>query len=105
MTVRLGFAEGPGRAGAAAAELDAFLGRLVRWDKAAVVRLRSAEGEPALGVFGHPPFGGVLAVKSMALRGATRPSRRGICWKRWPGSGLGPGPGSRWAASSPCRGR
>jgi len=70
MTVRLGFAEGPGGAGAAAAELDAFLGRLVRWDKAAVVRLRSAEGEPALGVFGHPPFGGVLAVKSMALRGA-----------------------------------
>lgn len=70
MTVRLGFAEGPGGAGAAAAELDAFLGRLVRWDKAAVVRLRSAAGEPALGVFGHPPFGGVLAVKSMALRGA-----------------------------------
>jgi hypothetical protein len=70
MTVLLGFAEGPGGAGAAEAELDAFLGRLVRWDKAAVVRLRSAEGEPALGVFGHPPFGGVLAVKSMALRGA-----------------------------------
>ncbi|WP_234343423.1 hypothetical protein [Streptomyces sp. NRRL F-5123] len=53
-----------------AADLAAFLGRLVRWDKAAVVRLRSAAGEPALGVFGHPPFGGVLAVRSAALRGA-----------------------------------
>ncbi len=69
MSVRLGLAEGPGGPAAAEAELAAFLGRLVRWDKAAVVRLRSAEGEPALGVFGQPPFGGVLAVKSMALRG------------------------------------
>ena len=61
-----------GAAGAAgaeeAADLAAFLGRLIRWDKAAVVRLRSAEGEAALGVFGHPPFGGVLAVKSLPLR-------------------------------------
>jgi hypothetical protein len=69
VSVRLGFAEGPGGEGAAEAELAAFLGRLVRWDKAAVVRLRSAAEEPALGVFGRPPFGGVLAVKSMALRG------------------------------------
>lgn len=69
MSVRLVFAQGPGGEGAAEAELAVFLGRLVRWDKAAVVRLRSAEGEPALGVFGHPPFGGVLAVKSMALLG------------------------------------
>ncbi|WNI15530.1 hypothetical protein [Actinacidiphila sp. ITFR-21] len=69
MSVRLGFAEGPGGDGAAEAELAAFLGRLVRWDRAAVVRLRSAAEEPALGVFGQPPFGGVLAVKSMALRG------------------------------------
>ncbi|MFC4035398.1 hypothetical protein ACFO3J_28590 [Streptomyces polygonati] len=69
MSPRLGFAEADGGEGAAEAELAAFLGRLVRWDKAAVVRLRSAAGEPALGVFGHPPFGGVLAVKSMALRG------------------------------------
>lgn len=52
-----------------AADLAAFLGRLVRWDKAAVVRLRSAAGEPALGVFGYPPFGGVLAVRSAALHG------------------------------------
>lgn len=70
MTVRLGFAGGAGKAGTGeAADLAAFLGRLVRWDKAAVVRLRSAEGEPALGVFGHPPFGGVLAVRSVALGG------------------------------------
>jgi hypothetical protein len=52
-----------------AADLAAFLGRLIRWDKAAVVRLRSAEGEAALGVFGNPPFGGVLAVRSAALDG------------------------------------
>lgn len=54
----------------AAEELAAFLGRLLRWDKAAVVRLRSAEGEAALGVFGHPPFGDVLAVKGVALAGS-----------------------------------
>jgi hypothetical protein len=70
VSARLGFVEGPGGAAAVEAELAAYLGRLVRWDKAAVVRLRSAEGEPVLGVFGHPPFGGVLAVKSMALRAA-----------------------------------
>jgi hypothetical protein len=63
-------AAGSGDAEREAADLAAFLGRLVRWDKAAVVRLRSAAGEPALGVFGHPPFGGVLAVRSAALRGA-----------------------------------
>jgi hypothetical protein len=56
-----------GARGEAAEELAAFLGRLLRWDKAAVVRLRSAEGEAALGVFGHPPFGGVLAVKGIVL--------------------------------------
>ncbi|MDF9813321.1 hypothetical protein [Streptomyces sp. SPB162] len=49
-----------------AAGLAAFLGRLVRWDKAAVVRLRSAEG--VLAVFGQPPFGGVLAVRTAPLR-------------------------------------
>lgn len=65
MTERLGL----GGAGEAA-DLAAFLGRLIRWDKAAVVRLRSAEGEAALGVFGHPPFGGVLAVRNAALGGA-----------------------------------
>jgi hypothetical protein len=49
-----------------AAGLAAFLGRLVRWDKAAVVRLRSAQG--VLAVFGQPPFGGVLAVRTASLR-------------------------------------
>ncbi|CAG6393253.1 hypothetical protein NMG29_08170 [Streptomyces cocklensis] len=62
--------DGAGDSAGEAADLAAFLGRLVRWDKAAVVRLRSAAGEPALGVFGHPPFGGVLAVRSTAVRGA-----------------------------------
>lgn len=65
MTERLAF----GGAGEAA-DLAAFLGRLIRWDKAAVVRLRSAEGEAALGVFARPPFGGVLAVRNAALVGA-----------------------------------
>ncbi|MEU3459927.1 hypothetical protein ABZ721_08205 [Streptomyces sp. NPDC006733] len=49
-----------------AADLAAFLGRLVRWDKAAVVRLRSTEG--VLAVFGQPPFGGVLAIRTASLR-------------------------------------
>ncbi len=48
-----------------AADLAAFLVRLVRWDKSAVVRLQ-ATGQ-ALGVFGQPPFGGVLAVRTGAL--------------------------------------
>ncbi|MDJ0340071.1 hypothetical protein QMK19_06260 [Streptomyces sp. H10-C2] len=49
-----------------AAGLAAFLSRLIRWDKAAVVRLRSERG--VLAVFGQPPFGGVLAVRTAALR-------------------------------------
>ncbi|MEE4542064.1 hypothetical protein V2S66_08800 [Streptomyces sp. V4-01] len=69
MSVRLALAGDTGTVRAGEAETAAFLGRLLRWDKAAVVRLRSAPGEPALGVFGQPPFGGVLAVKSMALSG------------------------------------
>ncbi|GAA1895442.1 hypothetical protein [Streptantibioticus ferralitis] len=48
-----------------AADLAAFLVRLVRWDKSAVVRLQAAG--PALAVFGQPPFGGVLAVRTGAL--------------------------------------
>ncbi len=52
------------------ADLAAFLGRLVRWDRAAVVRLRSAPvagGGGAAGVFGRPPFGDVLAVRVYRL--------------------------------------
>ncbi|WP_232792222.1 hypothetical protein [Actinacidiphila yeochonensis] len=67
MSARLALAPGPGGAAAVEADLAAFLGRLVRWDKAAVVRLRSAVDDPALGVFGQPPFGGVVAVKSLPL--------------------------------------
>jgi len=67
---RLAFAPGPDGAAAVEADLAAFLGRLVRWDKAAVVRLRSAGDDPALGVFGQPPFGGVVAVKSLPLAGS-----------------------------------
>lgn len=50
-----------------AAGLAAFLARLLHWDKAAVVRLKSAQRTMA--VFGSPPFGsGVLAVSSWELR-------------------------------------
>jgi hypothetical protein len=70
MTVLVFDASTAGAPDEAAQELAAFLGRLLKWDKAAVVRLRSAAGEPALGVFGQPPFGGVLAVKGVALGGA-----------------------------------
>lgn len=60
---------GPGEA----ADLAAFLGRLVRWDKAAVVRLQGgpvpagAGTGAALAVFGRPPFGEVLAVRVYQL--------------------------------------
>ncbi len=53
-----------------AADLAAFLGRLVRWDKAAVVRLRAGsvpDGGSAVAVFGRPPFGEVLAVRTYPL--------------------------------------
>lgn len=51
------------------ADLAAFLGRLVRWDKAAVVRLQGcpAPGGATVAVFGRPPFGEVLAVRTYAL--------------------------------------
>jgi hypothetical protein len=50
-----------GEAGA----LAAFLARLLRWDKAAVVRVQAAG--PALATFGRPPFGEVLAVRTSSL--------------------------------------
>ncbi len=51
------------------ADLAAFLGRLVKWDKAAVVRLQAAPlpGGAAVAVFGRPPFGEVLAVRTYQL--------------------------------------
>jgi hypothetical protein len=53
------------------ADLAAFLGRLVRWDKAAVVRLQGVPvpGGAAVGVFGRPPFGDVLAVRTVERAG------------------------------------
>lgn len=52
-----------------AVDLAAFLGRLVRWDKTAVVRLQGTPvpGGAAVAVFGCPPFGGVLAVRTYHL--------------------------------------
>ncbi|MFJ4845246.1 MULTISPECIES: hypothetical protein [unclassified Streptomyces] len=46
-----------------------FLARLLRWDKAAVVRLQASGS--VLAVFGQPPFGGgVVAVRTAELAGA-----------------------------------
>lgn len=53
--------DGPGEA----ADLAAFLGRLVHYDRAAAVRLQ-AQGE-ALAVFGRPPSFEVLAVRTARL--------------------------------------
>lgn len=53
-----------------AADLAAFLTRLLRYDKAAVVRLRG-HGE-VLAVFGHPPFD-VLAIRSARLAATVEP--------------------------------
>ncbi len=51
-----------------AADLAAYLTRLLRWDRAAVVRAQAA-GQ-ALAVFGRAPFGaGVLAVRMWELAG------------------------------------
>ncbi|GHE61940.1 hypothetical protein GCM10018785_33680 [Streptomyces longispororuber] len=60
MTVRLHFAE-PGEA----ADLAAFLARLIHYDKAAAVRLQAA-GE-TLAVFGRPPSFEVLAIRTARL--------------------------------------
>ena len=50
---------------AEAAALTAYLARLIHWDKAAVVRVQGA-GQ-ALAVFGRPPFGEVLSVRTCRL--------------------------------------
>ncbi|MFD9905562.1 hypothetical protein [Streptomyces sp. NPDC059063] len=60
MTVRLHFAD-PGEA----ADVAAFLARLVHYDKAAAVRLQAA-GE-TLAVFGRPPSFEVLAIRTARL--------------------------------------
>ncbi|MFP8964558.1 hypothetical protein ACLIYP_28930, partial [Streptomyces nanhaiensis] len=51
-----------------AAELAALLGRLLRWEKAAAVRLRAA-GDGVLGVFARPARFEVLAVRTARLAG------------------------------------
>jgi hypothetical protein len=48
-----------------AADLAAFLGRLLHYDKAAAVRLQAAAG--ALAVFGRPPSFEVLAIRTVRL--------------------------------------
>ncbi|MFD7629130.1 hypothetical protein ACFV7Q_24390 [Streptomyces sp. NPDC059851] len=48
-----------------AADLAAFLGRLVHYDRAAAVRLQAGGG--ALAVFGRPPSFDVLAVRTVRL--------------------------------------
>ncbi|MFB7465936.1 hypothetical protein ACFCZ1_20980 [Streptomyces sp. NPDC056224] len=48
-----------------AADLAAFLGRLVHYDRAAVVRLQGGGG--ALAVFGRPPSFEVLAIRTVRL--------------------------------------
>ncbi|MEV7724250.1 hypothetical protein ACIRP0_16055 [Streptomyces sp. NPDC101733] len=50
-----------------AADLAAFLGRLVHYDRAAAVRLQARAGGGALAVFGRPPSFDVLAVRAVRL--------------------------------------
>ncbi|MEU3775120.1 hypothetical protein AB0F11_18270 [Streptomyces sp. NPDC032472] len=60
MSLTLRFAD-PGEA----ADLAAFLGRLVHYDRAAAVRLQAGGG--ALAVFGRPPSFDVLAIRTVRL--------------------------------------
>ncbi|MFD6990827.1 hypothetical protein [Streptomyces sp. NPDC059943] len=53
---------------AEAADLAAFLGRLIRYDRAAAVRLQAGGG--AVAVFGRPPAFEVLAIRTARLRDA-----------------------------------
>ena len=53
-----------------AADLAAFLARLIHYDRAAAVRLQAGGG--ALAVFGRPPSFEVLAIRTARL--ARRPS-------------------------------
>ncbi|WP_338703599.1 hypothetical protein V2W30_14005 [Streptomyces sp. Q6] len=50
-----------------AADLAAFLGRLLHYDKAAAVRLQAQAGGQALAVFGRPPSFEVLAIRTARL--------------------------------------
>lgn len=50
-----------------AADVAAFLGRLVHYDRAAAVRLQAQAGGGALAVFGRPPSFDVLAIRTVRL--------------------------------------
>ncbi|MEV7424257.1 MULTISPECIES: hypothetical protein [unclassified Streptomyces] len=52
-----------------AADLGAFLARLIHYDRAAAVRLQAAGGAPALAVFGRPASFEVLAIRTARLSG------------------------------------
>lgn len=56
---------------AEAADLAAFLGRLIRYDRAAAVRLQAGGG--AVAVFGRPPTFEVLAIRTARLRDEPAP--------------------------------
>lgn len=58
-----------------AADLAAFLGRLLHYDKAAAVRLQAQAGGQALAVFGRPPSFEVLAIRTARL---LKPYENGI---------------------------
>lgn len=58
-----------------AADVAAFLGRLVHYDKAAAVRLQAQAGGQALAVFGRPPSFEVLAIRTARL---LKPYENGI---------------------------
>ncbi|MFD6532308.1 hypothetical protein [Streptomyces sp. NPDC060184] len=58
-----------------AADLAAFLGRLLHYDRAAAVRLQAAGG--ALAVFGRPPSFDVLAIRTARLAGTGSPETFG----------------------------
>ncbi|MFD3523671.1 hypothetical protein [Streptomyces sp. NPDC058653] len=58
---------------AEAADLAAFLGRLIRYDRAAAVRLQVGAG--AVAVFGRPPAFEVLAIRTARLREDTAEAR------------------------------
>ncbi|MEV0091625.1 hypothetical protein [Streptomyces sp. NPDC050738] len=60
MSVRLAFADA-----GEAADLAAFLARLIHYDRAAAVRLQAANG--AVAVFGRPPSFEVLAIRTARL--------------------------------------
>ncbi|MGY0024105.1 hypothetical protein [Streptomyces sp. cg35] len=58
-----------------AADLAAFLGRLLHYDKAAAVRVQAQAGGQALAVFGRPPSFEVLAIRTARL---LKPYENGI---------------------------